>query len=218
MFNIQIPKDHLKSLRWYFSLNGDIQEKLNKTLQDVKVGSSSSEIASVLKEKLEIETEQALDFVGFLFSILMAFEKIELANRDEFIQSVATSFVESENDFVYDQTLESLRALFTVKDAMIVWAKAQELAVNREKLLRSSKIITDIRPVFTDKESDSFSSAVVLFTLRLEYIEDGEDKISYFALDKSDLNRLKAQIERAEKKEELINDKMSSNSVNLIEY
>jgi len=77
--------------------------------------------------------------------------------------------------------------------------KARTLQYAYEHLLRSARILTDVRPVYDD-DADEILGGVVTHSLVIEYTEGGRHHHSYFALDTQDVGRLKQQCERAERK------------------
>lgn len=75
-------------------------------------------------------------------------------------------------------------------------AKAIELSYDYANLLRRTRILTDIRPLYNES-ADAIEAAVVSYTLRLKYdTADGEHELS-IALDEGDIRTLVAQCERA---------------------
>ena len=73
---------------------------------------------------------------------------------------------------------------------------AIELAYDYANLLRQTKILTDIRPLFNET-ADEIEAAVISYTLRLRYDSaDGEHELS-IALDESDVKTLAVQCARA---------------------
>ncbi|MHC9292037.1 hypothetical protein ACRCUN_06190 [Mycobacterium sp. LTG2003] len=83
------------------------------------------------------------------------------------------------------------------------YAKALTLRNEYERIVTDTRILSDIRPVFDDdEENPGIRAAIVNHTLRFTYTAgDGERHESHFALDVHDLEKLKAQIERALKKD-----------------
>lgn len=78
-------------------------------------------------------------------------------------------------------------------------ATAIELAYDYANLLRWTKVLTDIRPLFNDA-ADVVEGAVVSYTLRLRYDSaDGEHDLS-IALDTADIEKLADQCKRAIRK------------------
>ncbi len=78
-------------------------------------------------------------------------------------------------------------------------AKALNLAYEHAQLFKRARIMTDIRPVFSD-DADTMSGAVVSHTLLLHYDSAKEDRILSLALDETDIRSLQKQCDRALKK------------------
>lgn len=86
-------------------------------------------------------------------------------------------------------------------------AKAIELSYDSDNLLQRTRILTDIRPLFTD-DAQSVDGAIVAHTLRLRYDSAGVDRELSLALDNSDLRRLIEDCERALLKEQTAQNKL----------
>jgi hypothetical protein len=80
-------------------------------------------------------------------------------------------------------------------------AKALDLRNAYERILLTSRVVSDIRPIFDDETADSFEAAVVNHTLQLKYSDGARDHELHIAVDVDDLKRLREQIDRALKKE-----------------
>ncbi|MEX1231933.1 MAG: hypothetical protein WEB58_16930 [Planctomycetaceae bacterium] len=86
-------------------------------------------------------------------------------------------------------------------------AKALDLAYSYANLYRKCRILTDIRPLFSES-ADKVEAAVVSYTLRLQYDSvDGDHALSV-AMDASDVHQLLEQCNRALKKAETARDLM----------
>ena len=85
----------------------------------------------------------------------------------------------------------------------LVWSNAARMVSNAidlsyeyANLFRSARIITDIRPLFTD-DASSIEAAVVSFTLRLHYDSDDASHEISIAMDEVDVKHLLEQCNRA---------------------
>lgn len=96
-------------------------------------------------------------------------------------------------------------------------AKATALFLNRGAFLVGSKILTDVRPVFSLKSADSIEAFTVLHTLVLEISNDDEERSVRLAVDRSDLAELKKAIERAEEKEKATAKWIGTTGVNRVD-
>ena len=97
------------------------------------------------------------------------------------------------------KTIEgNVKSLVELKSVRLA-ATAIELAYDYANLLRRTKILTDIRPLY-DEPGDTIEGAVISYTMRLRYDSaDGEHELS-IALDEADITSLMHQCERAVRK------------------
>ncbi len=96
------------------------------------------------------------------------------------------------------QMLQSIAVLGRLSDlvAFRKTSKALELVYDCDNLLQRTRIMTDVRPVFSDDPS-KIEGAVVSHTLRIRYDSAGNDREMSLALDDRDLRKLIADCERA---------------------
>lgn len=96
-----------------------------------------------------------------------------------------------------------LAKLMSLK-ALTQFAKALDLRNVYENILHTSRILTDIRPVFDDDEiEDEVEAAMVNHILQLKYrTGEGDSRELHLAVDATDLRALQKQIDRALKKEQ----------------
>lgn len=91
--------------------------------------------------------------------------------------------------------------------AIVKTAKAIELSYDSDNLLQRTRILTDVRPLYSD-DAQSIDGAVVAHTLRLRYDSAGVDHELSLALDSSDLQRLIEDCQRALVKEQTAQQKL----------
>ncbi len=81
-------------------------------------------------------------------------------------------------------------------DAFRIVAKAIDLAYEYANLYRKSRILTDIRPLFSEN-AETIDGAVVSYTLRIRYDSvDGDHELS-IAMDDADVRELRDTCDRA---------------------
>jgi hypothetical protein len=73
---------------------------------------------------------------------------------------------------------------------------ALDLMYEHENLLQSARVVTDIRPVFSE-DANCIDGSVVSHTLRLRYDSTEGDHSISIAMDEADIRELKRQCERA---------------------
>ncbi len=85
-----------------------------------------------------------------------------------------------------------------------------DLLAADERLLVDSRIVTDLRPVFPEPGTTpsegplSPAGGLIVHSLRLEYLEGGENRTFAVSLDPRDINTLRQALDRAERKAEAI--------------
>src|SRR6266700_3762968 len=109
-----------------------------------------------------------------------------------------------------------LKTLLSIDKAIAVTAKAIDIATDRERLCCGVKILSDVRAVFSGP-ADSISVALIIHTLNISYHEGADHKEFYVALDKEDIRSLKEALERAEKKENLLQSAIQKAGISYLE-
>jgi hypothetical protein len=88
-----------------------------------------------------------------------------------------------------------------------VEAKVNSLRRDVEHIYCSSRVITDLRPVFGDAVADGPLRMLVMHTLRLAYHDNDDHDEIYVALSDSQVQRLIDQLHRAQEKARLLTDR-----------
>jgi hypothetical protein len=80
--------------------------------------------------------------------------------------------------------------------SLAILVKTLDLTYAHASVLQSARIISDIRPVFSE-DALSVEGAVISFSLQVQYYGPGGTRAISIAMDKKDLDDLLAQCERA---------------------
>jgi len=151
-----------------------------------------AEVGIVLGEEAEPLVRQLLSLQGLIRQTGLPSEEVLAGIRDAIQRQGREVDLEASVWVEVEPTIKTLVEEQSVRLA----ATAIELAYDYANLLRRTKILTDIRPLF-NKAADEIEGAVVSYTLRLRYDSaDGEHELS-IALDESDIRILAAQCDRA---------------------
>jgi hypothetical protein len=84
--------------------------------------------------------------------------------------------------------------------AVMNLGRAYDVLIDRDKLFTNARIITDIRPIFSDDVNQTPVGVALVHTLKLSAVSDGRREIFYFALDVQDLDVLREAVKRADDK------------------
>lgn len=138
------------------------------------------------------------EFVEALVSMNIA----QLASNspiDNFVRDVARSFPKRKDIHIDRAALEArLKTLLTI-EPLALSARAFNVEHEYEHVFRSARIISDARPVF-DQSGSNVLGAMVVHNLAISYVRNAEPKQILFALDHADLVELKKVLDRAEAK------------------
>jgi len=93
------------------------------------------------------------------------------------------------------QAEPNFKQLLTVPAVRLV-SITLDLMYEHENLLQSARVVTDIRPVFSD-DANSIEGSVVSHTLRLRYDSTEGDHSISIAMDEADIRELERQCKRA---------------------
>jgi hypothetical protein len=86
-------------------------------------------------------------------------------------------------------------------------AKALDISYDFERVYTSSRFLTNVRPVYTEKH-DAIIGATIVHTLRLDYISaNGEENSISLAIDQSDIQKLQEACKDALEKASLAKGK-----------
>lgn len=138
-------------------------------------------------------------------------------NTEQLAIDLASSFTESLDSEISANDTSNLKnnllKLLTNINSLQKSINSKKSLYDNESLLRSTKIITDLRILFQDDLSDKNRDGLIIHKLHVEYNQNFESKEIYFTLDLKDLNKLKSQIEKALEKDHILrndfNDKLN---------
>lgn len=112
---------------------------------------------------------------------------------------------------------ERLNQLLASTDLQLV-AKAVDIVGEQANNFHRSRVITDMRPVFSDAGEEAVDAAVITQTLIINYFDDGGQKRSLFvSLGEDHIRKLQHDLARAELKADAIRRLCASGSVRIID-
>lgn len=169
-----------------------LSDKINSSLSDIDVSDILSSVGSLIP--YVDNTEMISEIISDIVEIAESSETIEINNSSQFTE----------------------RLDFLLRDKHIYYAsKATDLLNNYSNLFILSRIVTDLRPVFSLDIEDPLSAGVLVHTLHIHYQSNDEPyhKDISITLNKDDLLVLKEAISRAEKKEILLQEVFNKSSL-----
>ncbi len=198
---IRLPKRHRQSLSFLMSKSHEERKKFAEVLGSVPAATDLETLASELNKATSIERAAARGIVRMLFTLYSARAEagVSADRMAEDVLDAAPGELESPSDRSVFRS--DLVALLSLEDTLGVTARALEVMHQHEHLYCSSRLFTDVRPIFDAADAGNLTGAVVLHNLRLTY-HDGDNTYDFFlALDRRDVEELRDILNRALEKE-----------------
>ncbi len=112
---------------------------------------------------------------------------------------------------------ERLTDALSVNQLRII-ARAAGLRFENEHSLTGTRVVTDIRPVFEQENPhEPPAGAMVVHTLKINYIASGEENSFFVSLDAEDIRELTEQLQRANSKTESLQAVLKAADVHYVD-
>lgn len=202
-----LPKDYLFGLHSF--LNEGELKGLNfaTLLSEVDLTLTRELIEIELANKTSIKIEVVKDAIEHFIGLILIKERSNIGAK-EFAKELLEE-LQREGYIPTDYTKFSaiLEILLDTNSKFYISVKSKELKLERERFFNNIRIITDLRPIFTDGDSCVFKKMSVMHTIKIVFEQNSEVKELFFGLDLVDLEDLKRQIDRSIEKENKLIDK-----------
>lgn len=195
-----IPSRYEEGFKELSSISDEKFESIKEGLSLTALVSSLTILAEKVADiqKLDVFTVREIFLsAGSLAPFLDKVEKVDDLVEDVANISVKKKFTKDKSTFV-----ERVKFLLTNKHLYFA-AKSDEIVREYGNVYISSRIITDIRPVFDIDVDEVPKGGLIVHNLHIHYQADEErgHKDIYIALDSNDVKALKEALIRAEKKQ-----------------
>ena len=200
--NLKIPKEEIGSVAELFALSDQDRNTLLNSFRQVE---PSGQIEGFIKSvgKLSGLGEKTLSRILIVLLNLCSAAHTGDSSIDSFVRDeVASTFALTGDKRIQPDgpQWEKVRGFLTEAletNSLSVTAKARNLVLSESHLFMFAAIVSDIRLVFPKDPSSPPSAGMVIHSLKLNYLENGEGSTAEFVLDREDLLKLKKVIERA---------------------
>ena len=177
-----------------------------------------------IASELEIEARPASQLVmGALLPLnnLRVRLRLETPNfldvLSESIEKEAPEKWRADNLTGWHAIREQITPLFEKDNFFSLCNKSYQLLVNRPNPVQDVKILTELRPVYSE-EATSIKAFVLTKTLVVEYMEGEDKKVIHLSMDMDDLRSLSLEVERAKLKRETLSEEVFSWGVEVLTY
>ena len=184
-----------------------------KFLEETKAGSpsvSTGKFARPMAERLGILVRDAPRLLNALQNLQLIDQ--ETGDREKTFTTIGDWLsAEAQEKWNANRTvILSILALLDADHPAVISAKARRLSHSYERILVNAEIITDLRPVFTNK-GDKILEMVVQHKLVITQHDNlHRDLDLHFVMDASDIITLKTACERAIQKAQVLKDSLAT--------
>jgi hypothetical protein len=196
---IELPSEAIEDLKRIAGIEENTFASLLKAIVETKPSFTVPQFARKVLQKVPGIAE--LDLRSTLIATVSLHSMLTRAGGPASIGRLLAGILSAETLTPEQKTvLESrLPKLLTADGTLEITAKAREVMTEHEHIFCNVRMLSDIRPVFSDDLEKSYG-AVIIHNLRIGYHQDQKHRDFYVALDTDDIRALKVAIERAEKK------------------
>jgi len=197
----------------------EVYEALAKAPRET---SSQTELADRVSEEVgSVGRDQVKNLIAALTSLYqvrgragVSSEKLATEIYDAIVRE-GSDLVRKEDAGEFRSRLEKFLGLDSLN---VVASKAKELQTDVERAFCEARILTDLRPVF-GSTVEAPIAMVIVHTLKLAYHDaaTGNHEEIFVALDGGDIEKLKAVLERAEKKAKSLAARLQTAGIKTVE-
>jgi hypothetical protein len=175
----------------------------------------NSVVASSVPRLAKGEVEEVIEAVMYLASF-----RASEASLPEFVNNAVAEAQSLGLPPEHARTLKERLHVLLQLESIRLRSKVLELSFESSQVFHSTRILTDLRPVFALDSGLEVKGLMVLHTLKIEYFTGEGTKETYILMDDDDVAQLSQALERAKKKAEVLRSltgKCQLTSLNLAE-
>lgn len=194
---LRIPPRFLPGLTALASMEDETVEALQAALQEVPEVLSTDRLVEHVRDAAPaLPDDQAVETLEALLSLMTL-----LPEDGEGVINLARDVADSPDLDLTDEErqtfVERLTPLLEL-DSLTLAARAFDIVSEHDRVFHDARILNDLRPVFGPDPADGPKAAVLVATLKIDYhVTRGPVDSAYFALDQTDLLRLRDVVDRA---------------------
>ncbi len=198
--SLAIPKGEFGKFRKLVSLDNDAFGRFLEAVKSSDAAINFRKMADNIGPIQGFDRSDIIDILSLL-GPLCGIQSRESLTPGELAKEISETVAEEKAEgFDGRESLlaERIKQLIEI-DSVGITAKATDVLTEHQRIFCHARILSDIRPVFSE-DLHAAESALIVHTLQIGFYENGEHKEFYVALDTDDIEKLKKIVERAESK------------------
>ncbi|MBD2357156.1 hypothetical protein H6G41_21450 [Tolypothrix sp. FACHB-123] len=209
MAELEIPDRYKPGFEKLLSIDNRTVDELMAALKQATPSLLIEDLASTVASKVQALTvEEIIDVVEALIS-LYNFRDYSGESIEDLVERLSQSVRDDEEflDISDEQKQEfkhKLTAFLEFDGVLSVTSKAINVVRDHERVFTRSRVLTDMRPIFESDIEKGPAGVAIVHMLKIEYVDlDGTHEF-FVALDSIDLEQLREQLDRADRKAKAI--------------
>lgn len=207
--NLKIPESQKDNFKFFLNLPDAVRDELVEIIRQAPIGLSNSSLFDHISSNIKNLSNEKL---GKLLSIYenLSDAKDDLGYSDaEFIEDLSNALIDTQDPDLEpnDKSILVFKELFSSNTNINTSRKIHNELLENEKNYDSSRISTDIRPVF---DKDQFIGSTIVNKLKIAYFENDEEKSIFFSLDDKDLVELIDELKKAQEQNYYIKENFNN--------
>lgn len=220
---LRVPRQFEVGFARIRDLGDEATHNLVEALRKAPYTYNEYTLASVVADG--VDTIAATDVQEIVFALLSlySYRDYSAATISDVAQGIAQAMEEGESGKLtlppeerpnFESRLNELLGI----DSLDIKVRAGRLSLENEHTFQEARVLTDIRPVFEPQDPRAKpEGAIVLHTLKISYLSEGEVKDFFVTLDAYAANSLLGQLERANSKAESLGEVLEATHLRYID-
>ena len=193
---LNVPKQHLDILIYFFGLPNEIKEKILFSLNNYDGDLSPKKLVEYLAPNIEIEKKKLLD-LSMVFLTLLHSINSYTGSIDEFASQIGESLIETYPEETFNQErANELKRLLENGSVSSLKAKIMDLMSDTNRVYIEAKILQDLRTSFGD--NGQVLGSAIIHNLKITTQEGRKRKDYFISMDNKDLESLSKEIKKAQ--------------------
>lgn len=217
---LDIPSDDVGSIATICELPDSLMDMFVTALEGARPLANPKAMAGYIAPRVpSIPVERLASVLETIYTLCQIRELSDVSH-DRFMTDLMEGIQRNSRLQIAAEDLPRLRTILERLlnvDAIQIIAKAARLQRDGERLYCSSKVLSDIRPVFGKDPSSRPVGAVLAHTLRIGYHEGRDHKEFHVVLDSSDLAALVETACRAQDKDSALREFLKSSQLDILD-
>lgn len=194
-FTVNVPRPQLKVFTWLSGLTNEAFSSLSAAFDSPEPTNSLAALRQ--RVRTQVPETETVDPDLFLDALLGASSARIWKNASS--QEVAQAIVRFPDLDIDPEQQDRLASRITTlldSQSLATLSKGLDVLTEHERVYLKARLVTDLRPVYSSANVSDPAAIVLVHTLRLDVQESGQMKSLYVAMDESDLQQLRAVLDR----------------------